>query len=527
MKRAARLLLHLALFSVVLGGSLGASCKREPAKPEPVSKTPVLRVFIATNVAGALEPCGCVKDMLGGVDHAAALASAAKKDARASLLVGAGPMLFLNPTLEEQRSVQDSWKAEALAQSLGDMGLAAWAPGANDWAAGVDELERLRLKSGAKLLAANVAGGKATELLDLGGVHVGIAGVSVPDDGSAPKATDPRPQLEAAKKSLEEQGAKVKIALLAMPRGDALRLIESVGGFQLAVIGKPIERGDTNDGPTPPVLLDDTLVVQTPNHLQGIAVVDFYVQGDNFHFKDGSGLANAEKRSALESRIADLKQSIAGAENARPEDVAARRADLEKLERELRALPVPPPPDKGSFFRYELEWVKEDRGSDHAVTSRLSAYYKRVNEHNKTAFADRKPQPVEKGQSSFVGIDKCATCHAEERAFWQGTAHSGAYATLARQNKQFNLDCVDCHVTGYEKPGGSTVTFVKNLENVQCEVCHGPGSRHVDAPKNKELIVAKPGKSLCAPACHHPPHVKNDWNVDAAWKKIIGPGHGK
>ena len=60
----------------------------------------------------------------------------------------------------------------------------------------------------------------------------------------------------------------------------------------------------------------------------------------------------------------------------------------------------------------------------------------------------------------------------------------------------------------------------------QCETCHGPGSRHAQNPVDKALIQRGPAKTLCAPACHHPPHVPQGWSADAAWSKIIGPGHG-
>lgn len=526
MTRAAHQLLSFALFCVGLAACLGASCKREPAAPAAAPKSPTIRVFVATNVAGALEPCGCVKDMLGGVDHAAELARRAKGAASGSLFVGAGPMLFLDPKLKEDRKTQELWKAEALAQSLGQMGLAAWAPGANDWAAGNDQLDGLRAKTGAALLAGNVEGRDATKVVEVAGVKIGLAGVSMPQTGSAPKGSDPKVALENALKQLDSQGAKVKIALIALPRGEALRLLDRVHGFQLAVVGKPVEEGDTNDAPTPPVLLDSTLVVQTPNHLQAVAVVDLFVRGDDFQFQDGSGIADAEKRASLTRRIEELESVIKAAGNANPEDVAKRRADLDKAQKELKALSSPPTPEKGSFFRYDLAFVREDIGTDSAVAGRLKDYYKRVNDHNKLAFADRKPAPVPAGESGFVGVERCATCHAEEHRFWQSTSHATAYATLERQNKQFNLDCVECHVTGYDKPGGSTVTFVDKLTNVQCENCHGPGSRHAAAPANPDFITKSPQKSLCAPACHHPPHVKVDWSVDESWKKIVGPGHG-
>jgi hypothetical protein len=80
-------------------------------------------------------------------------------------------------------------------------------------------------------------------------------------------------------------------------------------------------------------------------------------------------------------------------------------------------------------------------------------------------------------------------------------------------------------VTGYGKAGGTTVTHVDKLTDVQCEVCHGPGSKHVNKPEDKALL-SKPSPSFCASECHHPPHVHPGWKAMAAWPKIIGPGHG-
>jgi hypothetical protein len=107
---------------------------------------------------------------------------------------------------------------------------------------------------------------------------------------------------------------------------------------------------------------------------------------------------------------------------------------------------------------------------------------------------------------------------------WNRTPHAGAYDTLARQFKEFNLDCVSCHVTGYERPGGSSVTHVTGLTNVQCENCHGPGSKHAASPSDKSLIVTVPDAATCL-SCHHPPHVEQ-FDPSAKMREILGPGHG-
>jgi hypothetical protein len=116
-------------------------------------------------------------------------------------------------------------------------------------------------------------------------------------------------------------------------------------------------------------------------------------------------------------------------------------------------------------------------------------------------------------------------CHPAARQVWDRTRHAAAYQALVPQFKEFNLDCVSCHVTGYERPGGSTVTHVDGLRNVQCEVCHGPGSKHVEAPLDPSRIVAHPGPTVCLD-CHHPPHVEG-FDALAKLNDILGPGHGR
>src|ERR1019366_3999588 len=48
-------------------GNLGQHGPEAASSPGP----PTVRLYLVTDVAGALEPCGCVKDQLGGLDHAA------------------------------------------------------------------------------------------------------------------------------------------------------------------------------------------------------------------------------------------------------------------------------------------------------------------------------------------------------------------------------------------------------------------------------------------------------------------------
>lgn len=529
--RVLRSLLRFAL--VVICASLAGSCKCSHEAASLPPKTPTVRLYLVSSPAGALEPCGCVSDMLGGVEHLAAFVKSQSAGAPHSATLGAGPLFFMNPALASERQTQETWKADALARSLGAAGLRAWAPGANDWAGSADTFNALAGAAQATPLASNLRGPglQAVRVFDVGGTKLGVTGVSLPTFQSrlptGISALDTLSELQKAKAALDTQGARLRVLLAAMPRGDALRLIDQVPGFQVLVIGKSFDQGESNDRPTPPEVVGTTLVVEAPNHLQALAVVDLFVQGDKFEFVDGSNTAQASERASLDRRIAELEARISAATSAgkaNDADLLARRADLERMKAQQKASSKPNVPVQGSFFQYRLVEVREALGSEPTVQGLMAGYYQRVNQHNHDVFKDKLPLPAPAGQSHYVGVDVCSTCHKSEREFWNRTQHALAYATLTSAHKEFNLDCVSCHVTGYDKPGGSTVVHVEKLSNVQCEVCHGPGSRHVQIPLD-ETLIATPEQSLCAAQCHHEPHVHADWSVTASWKKIVGPGH--
>ncbi len=526
------------LFGLALcAAAFAGGCRKDqPAKVEEVKAVkPSLRVIAWGGAAGALEPCGCVADMLGGVDHAGAWVQAAEKDAERVLLLGAGPMFFMNPSLKKDEKRQALYKAEALADSLSDLQFKSWAPGQNDWALGQKELLRLARRSGAKPLAANLKGAiaeglSATEVYEIAGTQVGIAGISLwggPLGVSKTQSQAAFRALQKAAKTLKDKGAQLKIALVAAQRGEALRLAELVPDFQVVVVGKPADSGELNDEPIPALVIGQTLVVQGQNHIQGMSVVDLYVREQNYQFSDGTGFSLKEKRRSLENQIEELAKRL-GASKAKlaPELLAQKEQELKLLRTQLSQLPADEAKPKESYFDYALVEVRESAGSAPQVAERLSAYYKRVNDYNEKAFADRLPAPLEEGQIGYVGEKMCVNCHQGASQFWKTTRHAHAYETLSKQHKQFNLDCVSCHVTGYDQPGGSTVTHVDGLTSVQCEACHGPGAAHLKNPFDDEHFIKKPPLTTCE-KCHHQPHVGADWKASEALSGVIGPGHGE
>jgi hypothetical protein len=504
--------------------------------------TPTVRLYLLTDVAGALEPCGCTRDQLGGLNHFGAWVKHDTRPGTMGLVASAGPLFFMDGTLAPDHASQDEAKAETMAHVLQDLGLVAFAPGENDWAAGPLALASLATASGAAALAPGtpsppfattvirrVAGPGGSSLI-IGFVGVGRSAPAAPAAASAA----PEPSAEdVVRRGVEEakaQGANVLVALASVGRGEAKRIADAVPELAAVVVGSAKSAGDANTTAPPAERVGDVLIVQAANHLQSVAVLDLYVRdaptpGHLVKLADATGLERAERRAELSRRIDDLHVRIAawkqnGAVGAA--DVAARERDVAALEAERDALDTKPPPASGSFFRYALKEIRESLGQDPSIEARFVDYYRSVDEHNRVAFQDRLPPAAGPDEASYVGIAACSTCHPSERKFWEGTRHAHAYATLASQFKEYNLDCVGCHVTGYEKPGGSAVAHVDGLQNVQCEVCHGPGSRHVKSP-SKATIVGSPAPSLCI-SCHHPPHVEG-FDPVARMADILGPGH--
>ena len=142
---------------------------------------------------------------------------------------------------------------------------------------------------------------------------------------------------------------------------------------------------------------------------------------------------------------------------------------------------------------------------------------------------------------SYVGAQKCKTCHRSEKRgkqyiLWENSRHSKSYEVLfsdsaLEEAKKQKLEkhpsespkCLKCHAPLYEK----ALEF--KSEGVTCEICHGPGSAYkkVKIMKNREeaekngLITydsAEAIKTKCL-KCHG----AETFDFDASWEKIKHP----
>lgn len=122
--------------------------------------------------------------------------------------------------------------------------------------------------------------------------------------------------------------------------------------------------------------------------------------------------------------------------------------------------------------------------------------------------------------SSFVGVQRCLPCHENQYDQWRYTQHASAFTTLLARQRSSAPKCVACHVTGIGFVNGYKLGDTKSLfANVQCEMCHGPGSLHVETPARINIIKS-PGYKDCA-QCHDAEHSDmNNENFPVYYAKV-------
>lgn len=115
---------------------------------------------------------------------------------------------------------------------------------------------------------------------------------------------------------------------------------------------------------------------------------------------------------------------------------------------------------------------------------------------------------------SYVGSKKCFECHEEEyKNFIKFAKKAHSFNAVKRMSKDLSdkeiKTCYSCHTTGYGEPGGFIdEKKTPELKNGGCEVCHGPGSRHVQTEDAEDIIGnGKLNLSICE-KCHSNERVK-------------------
>jgi hypothetical protein len=160
---------------------------------------------------------------------------------------------------------------------------------------------------------------------------------------------------------------------------------------------------------------------------------------------------------------------------------------------------------------------------DPGVRALLDGLFARINAHNASRAGSG--APLDEGTDGYAGSEACAACHAPAYFWWRRTAHGRAFETLVARARQFDLDCVGCHVTGLQPRAWGLVGGIEHRKGVGCESCHGPGAEHADNPRPPHRSLRRDVPEMRCVGCHDRDHSRG-FEYAASKVKLLAPGHG-
>ncbi len=510
--------------SEVKGGGSGEVAA--PAKP-------TFTLFALAEVRGQIGPCGCTSDPLGDLSRTAKLIA----DARAAgpvLVVDAGGLLFSQSPVPAHLVAQEDLKADLLVQTYQkELGVAAVGLGPADLAEGPGAIRFPRQAvdvSDATLTKAMI---DPPKIIEVGGAKVGVFGVIAEDTIPKLAIGDPVATGKAAIADLKKRGAQVIVGLVqASAKKDAAKLVRDIGGIDVAIAGLGQNAPEPDRIEVQAQKVGDGWLVVPANRGQILSRVDVTLRGSG-PLVDAVGDGAAKARIAiLDHQLAELDADLArfakdaSADPAFVTQKTGERAQLAAQRDHLRDHPLEPPAT-GSYFTLDQVKIGKLLACSLPVQAAITEYDRASGEANVKAAASMIVATPAPGVASYTGDSACTDCHADAAEFWKKTIHAEAWKTLVDRGQQFDYECIGCHVTGFDKPGGSNLAHNDKLRDVQCEVCHGPGSIHVAKGGEEKPAAIKRGPTddLCASQCHTHEH-SDTFQLEAYLRDITGPGHG-
>jgi hypothetical protein len=479
-----------------------------------------LTIFYTGEIHGTLEPCGCTSDPLGDIARYAMVVREAAAKGEAVLVLDGGGLSFPE-TSSKKSQATDAMRARFLATELAKLGTFAAGLAETDVRGGPADVVPPRL-------AVNLPASPAVApslLKTVGGIRVGVFGVADPELGAklGGKGEDPIAAGRREAERLRQAGAELIIALAAVDKPAARRLARDAGA-DLVVLGRQVGKGMPRAEAT-----GRGFIVASADELQRVGRIDIVWRGAGPLADAGGPDATALRHLEIDQTVAridaELKAWTAAPSGGDPAFIAGKRRERDGLLAERTRLDAPwTAPASGNYFTNRLVPLRRSLPRDAKIATAMRALDARIGAANRKAAAP--PAPPEAGRPYYVGDAKCVGCHKTAFTFWKKTVHAGAWKTLVDGRKQDDDRCVGCHVTGYGEVGGTSLGHTDKLRDVQCEVCHGPGSKHVAEEGLEEpLAIHRETPASTCTTCHNEHH-SDTFQYEAYLRDILGAGHG-
>ncbi|MFN3199854.1 MAG: multiheme c-type cytochrome [Bradymonadia bacterium] len=472
------------------------------------------QLIIVSSLVGYIEPCGCTIDLtLGGIDRLATVIEQARAEGP-TLVVAVGPTLFDREPVPDHMVPQTEEKARLLAESLARIKVDAYVPSSFELKRGPDLYRALRKTWKTPNVTVNLSGDAVekavgAQVMQLGDLKVGLFGLANPDGGATPGG-DPQaiiPAAQAAVDALKAQGAQVIVGLADLPRRGLRRAARKIKGVDLWALGDhPREQALTSKARS-------AFIIEAGDRGRNVGRVVLHGGALPGPFSDPEG----DRQRAIQTLDLQIRLKADAYKRSRDRALVDQ---LRALGKERDALMAQVAQGEGRYLEYTLVPVAKDTISDPRIAPLMEVYAQKLAMLN-VAHAPE-PPPAPEG-NAYVGVNACADCHEEAIQVWETTPHARAWQTLVDADKTFDAECVSCHVTGWLKPGGVSLRDLRNLTNVQCEVCHGPAERHADVGGDEASVTLKSTEDMCK-TCHNAHHSPK-FDFTTYLPRILGPGH--
>jgi len=115
-------------------------------------------------------------------------------------------------------------------------------------------------------------------------------------------------------------------------------------------------------------------------------------------------------------------------------------------------------------------------------------------------------------EATYTGTEACKDCHEVEYDNFKAYAKKAkSYESIKKMQKGLTpseiKECYSCHTTGYGRPGGFvSIDKIPQLQDAGCEVCHGPGSLHIESEDPDDIIAEIEAQSCIV--CHNSSRVE-------------------
>ena len=383
----------------------------------------------------------------------------ADKNVPPAILLDAGNLLFKQMTVAHS---QELLTAAGLMEIYQQMAYDAVAVGQHDLAAGIEFLKNSPAKD-FPWLSANLMDKQnrpifpAVKILERGAMKIGIIGLTGQIVALPPEiiVADWRKVLPGHLARLSKE-CQLLIVLSSLGGEDNTELTRQYPQVNVLITA------DRQQGNIAPRVDNSTIVTQTANQGKHLGVL-------NLDGISGSSMGKDREQGGGQTPGKELPHLVSG-------DFIALSKNLPE---------------------------------DPQIAAGIEAIKQKISAHNQQSAASAKPLDAAANQffSGLAGSARCRECHPRQTQFWSSTRHAGAYATLQRQQQNFNLDCLPCHITKNPVPDREAPLPVESLlalppalQSVGCEACHGSGLAHADAPDTFKPH-RKVEEKTCA-ACH-------------------------